>query len=54
MAVERTISIIKPDAVGKNVIGKTSVTLPYLPFAFSLAGASSGGSINPRAVLAFT
>ncbi|HHX83439.1 MAG TPA: nucleoside-diphosphate kinase, partial [Pseudomonadaceae bacterium] len=22
MAVERTLSIIKPDAVGKNVIGK--------------------------------
>ncbi|SUA23921.1 nucleoside diphosphate kinase [Neisseria gonorrhoeae] len=27
MAIERTISIIKPDAVGKNVIGKYTAAL---------------------------
>ena len=27
MAIERTVSIIKPDAVGKNVIGKYTAVL---------------------------
>ena len=30
MALERTLSIIKPDAVAKNVIGQISVVLKML------------------------
>ena len=30
MAVERTLSIIKPDAVGKNAIGQITVSYTHL------------------------